>query len=127
MGTGKLGTLRKGLLGCIVGLLALAATAAVVLVVVVTVPDSTGLLLSVIASSIPAAFYAGVILRLDRYESEPMRVVLSCFAWGAIGAILLSIIASLIFEDVVSGLIGPEFAPGLTIVLGAPLIEESCK
>jgi RsiW-degrading membrane proteinase PrsW (M82 family) len=99
----------------------------VVLVIVVTVPDPAGLLLSVIASSIPAAFYAGVILRLDRYEREPMRVVLACFAWGAIGAILLSIIASLIFEGVVSDLIGPEFAPGLTIVIGAPLIEETCK
>lgn len=127
MNTARLSTLRKGLIGCIVGLLAFAATAAVVLVIVVSVPDPLGLLLSVIASSIPAAFYAGVILRLDRYESEPMRVVAACFAWGAIGAILLSIIASLIFEDVVSDLIGPEFAPGLTIVIGAPLIEESCK
>jgi RsiW-degrading membrane proteinase PrsW (M82 family) len=120
-------TLRKGLLGCIVGLLVFAATAAVVLVIAVTVPDPVGLLLSVIASSIPAAFYAGVILRLDRYESEPMRVVAACFAWGAIGAILLSIIASVIFEDVVADLIGPEFAPGLTIVFGAPLIEETAK
>ena len=66
-------TLRKGLIGCIAGLLAFAATAAVVLVIVVSVPDPVGLVLSVIASSIPAAFYAGVILRLDRYESEPMR------------------------------------------------------
>jgi RsiW-degrading membrane proteinase PrsW (M82 family) len=120
-------TLRKGLLGCIAGFLVIAATAAVVLVIAVTVPDPVGLLLSVIASSIPAAFYAGVILRLDRYESEPMRVVAACFAWGAIGAILLSIIASIIFEDVVADLIGPEFAPGLTIVFGAPLIEETAK
>ena len=120
-------TLRMGLIGCIVGLLVLAATAAVILVIVVTVPDPLGLLLSVIASSIPAAFYAGVILRLDRYESEPMRVVMACFAWGAIGAILLSIIASIIFEGVVADYLGPEFAPGLTVVLGAPLIEETCK
>ena len=120
-------TLRMGLIGCIVGLLVLAATAAVILVIVVTVPDPLGLLLSVIASSIPAAFYAGVILRLDRYESEPMRVVMACFAWGAIGAILLSIVASIIFEGVVADYLGPEFAPGLTVVLGAPLIEETCK
>ncbi|MDQ2652705.1 MAG: PrsW family intramembrane metalloprotease [Chloroflexota bacterium] len=127
MSGGKRATLRKGLLGCVAGLLVFAATAAVVLVIAVTVPDPAGLLLSVIASSIPAAFYAGVILRLDRYESEPTRVVAACFAWGAIGAILLSIIASLIFEDVVADLIGPEFAPGLTIVFGAPLIEETAK
>ncbi len=127
MNSGKLSTLRKGLIGCIVGVLALAATAAVVLVIVVTVPDPVGLLLSVIASSIPAAFYAGVILRLDRYEIEPLRAILACFAWGAIGAILLSIIAGVIFEGVVADLIGPEFAPGLSIVLGAPLIEETFK
>jgi RsiW-degrading membrane proteinase PrsW (M82 family) len=120
-------TLRKGLVGCITGSLVLAATAAVVLVIVVTVPDPVGLVLSVLASSIPAVFYAGVILRLDHYESEPMRVVMACFAWGAIGAVLLSIIASVIFEGVVSDLIGPEYAPGLTIVVGAPLIEETWK
>ena len=123
----KRATFRKGLIGCITGSLVLAATAAVILVIVVTVPDPTGLVLSVIASSIPAAFYAGVILRLDRYESEPLRVVAACFAWGAIGAILLSIIASVIFEGVVADLIGPESAPGLTIVFGAPLIEETWK
>lgn len=127
MDSGKLAVLRKGLIGCVGGSLVLGATAAVILVLVVSVPDPVGLLLSVIASSIPAAFYVGLILRLDRYEIEPMRVVFACFAWGAIGAILLSIIASLIFQDVVSQLIGPEFAPGATIILGAPLIEETWK
>jgi RsiW-degrading membrane proteinase PrsW (M82 family) len=127
MNTSRWSTLRKGLVGCVVGSLVLAATAAVVLVIIVSVPDPIGLLLSVIASSIPAAFYAGVILRLDRYESEPMRIVGACFGWGAIGAILLSIIAGVIFEGVVSDLIGPAFASSLSIVVGAPFIEETAK
>lgn len=125
--TSKLATLRKGLIGCIAVLLTLAATAAVVLVIVVTVPDPVGLGLSAAASSIPAVFYAGVILRLDRYETEPMRTVAACFAWGAIGAVLLSIIGSLILEDVISQATSPEFASGASIILGAPFIEETCK
>lgn len=119
--------LRAGAIGCVLGTVTLLATAVVVLIVVAAVPDGPALLLSATAAVLPAIFYAGVALRLDHYETEPLRTVLACFAWGAIGAILLSIIGSLIFQQMVQDALGVEAAEALSLVVGAPVIEESFK
>lgn len=114
-------------IGCLLGVVSLAAIAAVVLLVVVSVPDGIGLLLTVAAASIPALFYAGVVLRLDRYEIEPLRAVIACFIWGAVGAILFSLAGGLIFQGLAEGILGAEAAGLASVVIGAPLIEESFK
>jgi RsiW-degrading membrane proteinase PrsW (M82 family) len=119
--------LRVGLLGCVLGAISLTAIAIVVLLVVASVPDPTGLVLSTAAASIPALIYAGVILRLDRYEIEPLRTVAACFAWGAIGAILLSVIGGFIVQGVLAERYGADLASLASTVIAAPLIEESCK
>lgn len=119
--------IRVGLVGCVLGAISLAALAFVVLIVVAAVPDPTGLLLSVAAASLPAIFYAGVVLRLDRYEIEPMRAVVACFAWGAVGAILLSIVGSLVLQGVLAGMLDADLASTISVIIGAPLIEESFK
>lgn len=119
--------LRVGLIGCLLGGIALLALVAVVLLIVVSVPDGFGLLLSVGAASIPALIYAGIVLRLDHYEIEPLRAVAACFAWGAVGAILLSVIGGLIFQGIVETHLGAEFAAVASIVIGAPIIEETFK
>lgn len=119
--------LRVGLVGCLVGAISLAAIAMVAVLVVASVPDPAGLILSVIAASIPALFYAGVVLRLDRYEIEPVRAVVACFAWGAVGAILLSVIGGLLFQAALEGSLGPELAAMASVVIGAPVIEETFK
>jgi RsiW-degrading membrane proteinase PrsW (M82 family) len=90
--------LRIGLLGCILAAVALVAIGLIVLLVVAAVPDRVGLLLSVTAASIPALIYATIVLRLDRYESEPLRAVLACFIWGAVGSILFSLATGLLFQ-----------------------------
>jgi RsiW-degrading membrane proteinase PrsW (M82 family) len=125
--TGLRQRLRIGLLGCVLGGISLAAIAIVVLLVVASVPDPVGLVLSVVAATIPALFYAGVVLRLDRYEIEPVRAVIACFAWGAVGAILLSVAGGLIFQVIIEGALGTETASLASIVIGAPLIEETFK
>lgn len=114
-------------LGCLAGVLSLGGVLAVALIVVATVPDGIGLLASVTAASIPALIYAGIVLRLDRYEIEPWRTVAACFAWGAVGAVLLSIIGGLVFQDFVERRLGIEAAEVASVVIGAPIIEESFK
>lgn len=125
--TGVRQRLRIGLLGCVLSGISLAAIAIVVLLVVASVPDRVGLVLSVTAASIPAMFYAGIVLRLDRYEIEPPRAIVACFVWGAVGAILLSVAGGLIFQVLIEGALGAETASLASIVVGAPLIEESFK
>jgi RsiW-degrading membrane proteinase PrsW (M82 family) len=121
------GRVRTGLIGCAVAAISLAAIGLVVLIVVAAVPDRVGLLLSVTAASIPALIYATIVLRLDRYESEPLRAVLACFIWGAVGAILFSLAAGLLFQFAIEEALGAQIAEVTSVVIGAPLVEESFK
>ena len=118
---------RMGLLGCVLAAVSLVAIGLVVLVVVAAVPDRVGLLLSVAAASIPALIYATIVLRLDRYEVEPLRTLLACFAWGAVGAVLFSLAAGLLFQFAVEEALGAQAAQAASVVIGAPLVEESFK
>ena len=125
--TGIRDRLRLSLLGCFVAAVSLVAIGLVVLLVVAAVPDRVGLMLSVIAASIPALVYAAIVLRLDRYEIEPVPAVLACFAWGAVGAILFSVAAGLLFQIAIEEALGADAAAVASVVIGAPLIEESFK
>src|SRR5215216_5416803 len=118
---------RTGLLGCAVAVISLVAIGLVVLIVVAAVPDRVGLLLSVTAASIPALIYATIVLRLDRYETEPLRAVLACFAWGAVGAVLFSVATGLLFQFAFEKALGAEVAELTSVVTGAPLVEELFK
>jgi protease PrsW len=118
---------RLGLLGCVLAAVSLVALGLVVLVIIAAVPDRLGLILSVIAASVPALIYAAIVLRLDRYEIEPVRAVLACFAWGAVGAILFSLAAGLLFQIAFEEALGAEAAAAASVVIGAPLIEETFK
>ncbi len=105
----------------------LAAIALVALLVVASVPDRLGLILSVTAASVPALVYAALVLRLDRYEIEPLQAIVACFAWGAVGAILLSIAGGFLFQIAAGGALGEDAGEIATVVLGAPLLEETFK
>jgi RsiW-degrading membrane proteinase PrsW (M82 family) len=118
---------RVTVLGCVLVAVSLLATALVALIVVAAVPDRLALVLSVIAASVPALVYAAIVLRLDRYEIEPVRALVACFAWGAIGAVLLSLAGGLLFQIGVEHLFGYPTAAVASVVLGAPLVEETAK
>jgi RsiW-degrading membrane proteinase PrsW (M82 family) len=118
---------RRGLLGCVLAAVSLVAIGLVVLLVVAAVPDRVGLLLSVTAASIPALIYATIVLHLDRYEVEPLRALVACFIWGAVGAILFSLVTGLLFQFAVEEALGAQTAEAASVVIGAPLVEESFK
>jgi RsiW-degrading membrane proteinase PrsW (M82 family) len=118
---------RLGLLGCVIASVSLVAIGLVVVLVIAAVPDRVGLLLSVTAASIPALIYATIVLRLDRYEVEPLRAVLACFAWGAVGAVLFSLATGLLFQIAAEEMLGARAAEAASVIIGAPLVEESFK
>src|SRR5215212_3182658 len=113
---------RMGLRGCVLAAISLLAIGLVVLLVIAAVPDRVGLLLSVTAASIPALIYATIVLRLDRCEIEPLRAVLACFAWGAVGAILFSLATGLHFQFAVEELLGAEAEEAASVVIGGALV-----
>ncbi len=89
--------------------------------------DLRALGISIVAAVVPAIVYCWIILSLDRYEKEPLHVVAFAFGWGAVGAILFALVASLVFQQFVFVTAGADAASALSIVVGAPVIEEACK
>jgi RsiW-degrading membrane proteinase PrsW (M82 family) len=84
----------------------------------------TGLVVGLIAAILPVPVLVGCFLWLDRYEPEPTRYLVFCFAWGSSVATLVALGVntgvSWIFEQI--GL--PD---ALVAVLCAPFVEESMK
>lgn len=101
--------------------------ACVVVIVVASVWDPIALPLSVVAAVVPALVYSWIVLSLDRYEQEPRRAVIATFGWGAVGAVLFSIIAEVAFAGILNTAVGPEASDFLTVAVGAPVIEETFK
>ncbi len=73
-------------------------------------------------------FYSWLLWKLDRYEHEPMKLLVAAFLWGAIPAILLSGILEVIFSVPIKGWV---ISAGMReLALGsflAPVVEESVK
>ena len=81
--------------------------------------------LSLLAAVIPASVLAWAIWWADRYEREPFHLLVAAFAWGAIPAIMFSLIFELILgtpfsEDLLSGLL-------VQTAMIAPIAEELFK
>ncbi len=86
-----------------------------------------GVLLSLLAGVIPTAIYAAVIWWFDRYEKEPLWLLGVTFLWGAIPAILLSLIVELILGIPVS-VLGEGLLTDVVESGGvAPVVEEIAK
>jgi RsiW-degrading membrane proteinase PrsW (M82 family) len=92
-----------------------------------SIPDPQALAISVVAAALPAAFYVWLVLRLDRFEIEPRTLVFGAFAWGAVGAVIFTLIFTIVFEASIAttGSAGADYF--ISTAFGAPLIEESCK
>lgn len=52
-----------------------------------------GLLIALLATIIPSAIYAFAVWWLDRYEKEPIRLLLIVFLWGAIPGAIVAVAA----------------------------------
>ncbi|MCI4062988.1 PrsW family intramembrane metalloprotease [Micromonospora sp. R77] len=110
------------------------ALAAVVLVIaagavfmVWTLGENLGaeaLLIGVIAAILPVPVLVACFLWLDRYEPEPLKYLIFCFAWGA----FVSTAISLKVNEFFAGQFKDWGLPSaLTAVLVAPFIEELTK
>jgi RsiW-degrading membrane proteinase PrsW (M82 family) len=109
----------------LVGIIAFIAACAVAMLIILGHDYGiTGLVIGLVAAILPVPILVGCFLWLDRYEPEPTRYLVFCFAWGSSVATLAALgvnsgVAKL-FEIV--GL--PD---ALVAVLVAPFIEESMK
>jgi len=82
-----------------------------------------GLIVSVAAAVVPIAIYSLLMWWADRYEREPFWLILVAFFWGAIPAVILTLIAGLTTSFGAEG-----FASDLiAFCIQAPIVEEFSK
>lgn len=98
-----------------------------VLLLVAAIPDPVGLGLSTIAAFVPAVLYSAIVLYIDRYEAEPWYTLLGAFLWGAVVAVVFSIVFELIAGGIVFAAYGPEAGEFIGLAVIAPIVEELTK
>ncbi|MBQ1024312.1 PrsW family intramembrane metalloprotease [Micromonospora sp. C95] len=82
------------------------------------------LLVGTAAAVLPVPVLVACFLWLDRYEPEPLKYLIFCFAWGA----FVATAASLTVNETAAGWFEDQNLPvALTAVLVAPFIEELTK
>jgi len=87
-----------------------------------------GVLMSILAGVLPMAFYAWILYYLDRYEREPVKLLIGVFLWGAVIASGAAFVINSITSSGIYILTHSEFATQLTIsTLVAPVVEETLK
>lgn len=84
--------------------------------------------LALILVGVCVLVYGLLIKGVDRYEPEPVWLLMICFFWGALGATFGSVIFNTLGGTVVASAIGPtQTAQGLMASFIAPPVEESFK
>ena len=87
-----------------------------------------GFLVSALAGIVPMLIYAWFLYMLDRYEKEPLKLLLGVFTWGAVVAAGAAYVINTLSSMGVYFLTQSDFASQLTVsTLVAPAVEETLK
>ena len=83
---------------------------------------------SALAAIIPMVTYLFLIWSFDRYDREPIKLVIVSYIWGAVGAIIFAIIGSIIFSIAVESFTTNQSElDKFRIIIIAPFVEEITK
>jgi RsiW-degrading membrane proteinase PrsW (M82 family) len=86
-----------------------------------------GILLAIVVSAVPAFIYGVILWWFDRYEKEPTLLLTAAFLWGAIPAIIFSLIAQILLGYSVEQVTDPASANLISGGIVAPVTEEIFK
>ncbi|MCX7680829.1 MAG: PrsW family intramembrane metalloprotease [Anaerolineae bacterium] len=76
---------------------------------------------------VPMVVYALILWWFDRYEKEPLPLLTAAFLWGALPAILFSVIVELVLDVPISYFVQPAVAGLIGAAVVAPVVEETVK
>lgn len=113
------------------GILAAMFAAVLGLVVLLLIGVETGpvaLLIGMFCACLPVPLYVMLLLWIDRYESEPIWMLLTAFFWGALVAVFIAFVfntanAILVAQATNSA----DIAENFTAIISAPIVEETAK
>ncbi len=83
--------------------------------------------LSFIAAFVPTCFFVALAYLLDRYEKEPFWILAGTFLWGALPAIILSLVTEVVLDIPIQVLATGQGADLLSAAFVAPVVEEVAK
>lgn len=86
-----------------------------------------GVSLAVVVGILPMVVYALILWWFDRYEKEPLGLLIAAFLWGAIPAIFFSLVVELILDIPISYFVEPVTASLIGAAVVAPFAEEIFK
>ncbi|RLC58718.1 MAG: hypothetical protein DRI79_11720 [Chloroflexi bacterium] len=86
-----------------------------------------GILLALVVGVLPMVVYALILWWFDRYEKEPLGLLIAAFLWGAIPAIIFSLITELVLDIPISTFVEPVTANLVGAAVVAPIAEEIFK
>jgi len=85
-------------------------------------------LLLLFLSFVPMVLYAVIFWWFDRYEKEPLALLISAFLWGAVPSIILALIMQLLLDVPIMAVSPNQLAYDLLgASVSAPLTEEGMK
>ncbi|HEX8208005.1 MAG TPA: PrsW family intramembrane metalloprotease [Solirubrobacteraceae bacterium] len=76
---------------------------------------------------LPVPVYLAIVLWIDRFEPEPLRMIVLTFCWGATIACFVAILLNTIGEVIVADELGTEAAEVYGASFSAPVVEELAK
>ena len=96
------------------------------IVILSTAVNPVGTAIGFVLSSVAMTGVVLAYLWLDRWEPEPPRLLVLAFIWGASVAVVVSAVLGLFVDSLInSG--GTEGVSVVSVVIGAPVIEEAAK
>lgn len=81
-------------------------------------------LIAIFAAIVPTLLYTLLIWWLDRYEKEPLPLLVAAFLWGSLPAIVLALVVEVVLEVPVAR---SPLGPAATSWFLAPVVEETVK
>ena len=85
-----------------------------------------GLAIALAYSLVPILILIGLLYWIDRYQKEPVRMLVLAFFWGAIPALVVALGVQLFFK-LPPDILGPNALQAVRLGLLAPVLEEILK
>jgi protease PrsW len=86
-----------------------------------------GITLSSFGAVVPTVAYVFLVRWLDRYEKEPTALLAGAFVWGAVPAIIVSLILEVVLRVPLAGFEGYPLSNIVQATTIAPIVEEAVK
>jgi protease PrsW len=86
------------------------------------------LIVGMICACLPVPLYVMLLLWIDRYEAEPVWLLLTAFFWGSMVAVFIALVVNTVNEMFVAAATNnAHMAAKFGAVISAPIVEESAK